>query len=151
MLATEKLLQEEMDSHSIDGVQIIIRNSEGALLFGKRLAGKVGGGTWSFVGGRVNKDINEEPVSAAQRETLEEIGKSLPVGNFIFIGYLMTHLIAGSDHMQAVYMLDDLIDLPLDLESRSFEDAGFFPMNSLPENIFNPTREILKALEVIHE
>ncbi|KAJ8121442.1 hypothetical protein O1611_g10100 [Lasiodiplodia mahajangana] len=53
------------------GTCVVIRNSEGKLLVGKR-KGSHGAGTWAFPGGHVEWDENFD--QCAERETLEETG-----------------------------------------------------------------------------
>ncbi|KAI0881561.1 NUDIX hydrolase domain-like protein [Annulohypoxylon maeteangense] len=53
------------------GVAVLIRNSEGKFVFGKR-KGSHGAGTWQFPGGHL--EMGESFFACAERETLEETG-----------------------------------------------------------------------------
>ncbi|HEU5129439.1 MAG TPA: NUDIX hydrolase [Glycomyces sp.] len=81
---------------------------------------------WQFVGGMV--DRGESPHEACARETAEEIGLDVPVGDLLVLDWVSAHGFVGAP--MAVYVFDGgVIDDPrrIRLQEEELDEFGFFP------------------------
>lgn len=115
------------------GVGVVVLDEHGRLLLVRRGVGP-GRGLWALPAGFV--DADEDPRAAAARETLEETGLAVEVGRVVdvyanagtggasfFLAFQAT-LVGG-----ALEAADDALD------------AGFFPVDDLPELAFTSTQD----------
>ena len=115
------------------GVGVVVLDEHGRLLLVRRGVGP-GKGLWALPAGFV--DADEDPRAAAARETLEETGLAVEVGRVVdvyanagtggasfFLAFQAT-LVGG-----ALEAADDALD------------AGFFPVDDLPELAFTSTQD----------
>ena len=115
------------------GVGVVVLDEHGRLLLVRRGVDP-GKGLWALPAGFV--DADEDPRAAAARETLEETGLAVEVGRVVdvyanagtggasfFLAFQAT-LVGG-----ALEAADDALD------------AGFFPVDDLPELAFTSTQD----------
>jgi len=124
------------------GVGVIIKK-EGKILLGKR-KGSHGKGSWSFPGGHL--DFGESPEECARREILEETGIQIanirkgPFTNDIFPQ-------EGKHYVTLFMIADHASGEVAALEPEKCEKWEWFAWDALPQPLFLPIENLLKALK----
>jgi 8-oxo-dGTP diphosphatase len=126
------------------GIGIIVRNGEGQVLLGKRIADKHGKGEFSFPGGK--PDPGEDPGYAAFRELYEETG---------LVAYGLTQVPTWTYdryedeqvHFVTIYFdcYADPRAEPRNMEPDKCEGWLWYDEDELPEPLFCGVREALEA------
>jgi len=97
-------------------------------------------GQWTLPAGFV--DAHEDPVSAAERECLEETGLQVRVTGLVDV-------LAGREHRHGadifIVYTADVVGGTLKAGDDA-DDAGFFPLDHLPPLAFRTTQRILNLL-----
>ena len=120
------------------GVVII---KDGKTLLAKR-KGSHNEGMWGSMGGHV--EFGESPIEACIREAREELG--IEIGNLRFVACM--NLVRNGKHYLDVSFVADLISgEPSIQEPDRIEEIGWYPLNALPEPLFDPVRVVLESLK----
>jgi 8-oxo-dGTP diphosphatase len=113
---------------------------DGAFLMGRR-HGAHGAGTWSLPGGHL--EFGESFADAARRELWEETGltigglEQLAVTNDVFAG--------ERRHCVTLWMVGDEVGgEPVVREPDKFVDLTWYDLDTLPQPLFQPWRELLR-------
>ncbi|MFM7403109.1 MAG: NUDIX domain-containing protein [Erythrobacter sp.] len=114
----------------IAGVSVIVTNLTGDVLLLKH---SYGPNVWGLPGGGLGQ--GEDPLKAAQREVLEELGLRLP--RIALVGTL-EEVLSGSPHTAHVFAA--MCDRRPKPDHREVIEARFFPPHSLPEPLGHTTR-----------
>lgn len=119
----------ESESRPRVGVGVVfVRNGK---VFLARRRGDLGGGSWGSAGGHLEQGESLE--DCARREAMEEFG--LSVGDLRFL--CVSNIIAYGRHYVDVEFLGDIGEQePTLLEPGAFSGSGWFPLDSLPEPMF---------------
>lgn len=123
------------------GVAVFIIRDDGKFLMAKR-QGAHGEGSWSVPGGWL--EIGEDWENAAIRETAEETG--------LIINHPITNFATTNDYFEKENVHSNTIWLktkflggnPQILEPEKCTEQGWFDINSLPEPLFLPWKNLLK-------
>lgn len=114
------------------------------ILLGLRI-GKVGKGKWSVPGGHL--ELGEQFGVAATRELSEETGLKAKTSSLEYV-HLVNTPDSGYIHINFrinAEQCDGNLHVP-EAEEKKFKEWKYFPLNALPENLFNP-----KIFEVLRE
>ncbi|UYV16981.1 NUDIX hydrolase [Porphyrobacter sp. ULC335] len=114
----------------IAGVSVVITNLTGDVLLLKH---SYGPDVWSLPGGGLGK--GEDPLAAARREVLEELGLRLP--RIESVG-MIEEVLSGSPH--TAHIFTGVCDREPRPDRREVIEARFFPSHSLPEPLGETTR-----------
>lgn len=118
---------------------VIINN--GMTLLAQR-KGAHGAGTWGSMGGHVK--FGESPKEAAKREAMEELG--IEIGHLEFAACL--HMVKDGKHYLDVSFTAEIISgEPAIRESDRIAAIGWYPIDHLPEPLFEPVRVVLESLK----
>ena len=110
-------------------------------VFLARRQGSHGEATWASAGG--NLELGESLEGCARREALEELG--LVVGDLRFL--CVTDIIAYGRHYLDIEFLGEISEQEPRLEeARVFTESGWFPLDDLPQPLFEPMRYALDSL-----
>ncbi len=113
---------------------------EGKVFLAKR-QGSHGEDTWASAGG--NLEMGESLEDCARREAMEELG--LSVGGLRFL--CVSNIIAYGKHYVDVEFLGDIGDQePRLAEPEAFSESGWFPLDDLPQPLFEAVRYALDSL-----
>lgn len=116
---------------------IIVKN--GKILLGKRGSG-YGQGTWGFPGGHL--ELDEDLIDGAEREIKEELGLTDQKLEFLSI----TEGVRDEAHyIQVNFIIKDFKGEVKLMEPDRCEEWRFFEIDNLPENIYPPHQNIIKA------
>jgi 8-oxo-dGTP diphosphatase len=122
------------------GAGVIIVH-EGKTLLAKR-KGSHGEGAWGSLGGHV--EFGESPVDAVKREALEELG--IEIGNIRFV--VCTNLVKyGKHYVDLTFLADIVSGEPRIVESDRIEYLEWFPVDELPDPLFEPVRIAFEAMK----
>lgn len=130
-----------LDERAVVGVGIVVRNSEGDVLLGKR-RNSHGEGQWSLPGGK--PDGGEHPSLAAVRELYEETGlvayglKVLPLWTY-------DRFEAEGFHFVTLYFECWVEADPETREPNKCYGWEWFDTSSLPEPLFCGARDAIEA------
>lgn len=120
------------------GVVII---KDGMTLLAKR-KGAHAAGSWGSLGGHV--EYGESPIEACRREAREELG--IEIGEIKFA--TCTNMIKDGKHYVDVSFTAEIISgEPAIQEPDRIEEIGWYPLDDLPEPLFEPVRIVLEALK----
>lgn len=109
-------------------------------VFLARRQGAHGEGTWASAGGHL--EWGETLEECARREALEELG--LIVGDLKFL--CISNIIAYDRHYVDVEFLGDIGDQePRLTEPEAFSHSGWFPLDDLPEPLFQAVTLALES------
>ena len=112
---------------------------QGRVFLAKR-QGSHGEATWASAGGHL--ELGESLEECARREALEELG--VTVGHLGFL--CVSNIIAYGRHYVDIEFLGDIADQqPQLVEPDSFSDAGWFPLDQLPQPLFQAVRYALDS------
>lgn len=129
------------------GASVIVLNEKDEVLLQKRSDD----GTWCYAGGSV--ELYEEVEKAAARELLEETGiiaDELELFG-VFSGERLRHVYPNGDQVSTI----DIVYLcrkyhgELLCQEGEVEQLGFFPVDQLPEPLFEPQRIAFEKLQVM--
>ena len=119
------------------GVGAVVRDDDGRLLLVKRGISPAKG-LWSLPAGFV--DADEDPRAAAARETLEETGLVVQVGEVVDVW-------AGAGGRASFFLAFSAVVTGGTLQAGDDADeAEFFPLDALPELAFESTRAVAERL-----
>ena len=124
------------------GCGAIVLNNKGEILLVQRSQNsRTEPGMWSRPGGEVEF---EEPIeSAVERETFEETGVKIKVERPIEI----TQIISNGKHwIVHGYLAKYISGEPTNMEPTKHDDVKWFPLDNLPENITEYTRNSLNKI-----
>ena len=125
------------NSRPLVGVGVVLVR-QGRVFLAKR-QGSHGAATWASAGGHL--EWGESLEECARRETLEE----LEVGNLQFL--CVSNILAYEKHYVDFEFLADIGDQePWLAEPDAFTEFGWFPLNELPEPLFEAARLALDSL-----
>ena len=117
---------------------VFIRNN--TIFLAKRF-GSHGQSTWGSAGGHL--EFGETLEECARREALEELG--VQVGQVTFL--CISNIVAYGKHYVDIEFLGDIDDqLPRVIEDDAFTEYGWFPLNDLPEPLFEPIRYAIDSI-----
>ena len=117
---------------------VFVRNN--TIFLAKRL-GSHGESTWGSAGGHL--EFGETLEECARREALEELG--VQVGEVTFL--CISNIVAYDKHYVDIEFLGDIDDqLPSVIDHDSFTEYGWFPLNDLPEPLFEPIRYAIDSI-----
>ncbi|MEO5927888.1 MAG: NUDIX domain-containing protein [Patescibacteria group bacterium] len=114
---------------------------DGKTLLAKR-KGAHGSGMWGSAGGHV--EFGETPIEAVKREAREELG--IEIGNIRFVS-CMNFFKQGKQYLDVSFVADHVSGEPTILEPDRVESIEWFPLDALPEPLFEPVRIVLEALK----
>lgn len=98
-----------------------------------------GEGTWTMPGGKL--DFMETPEECARRELLEETGIKAKKMEF----FSATNDVAGDAHFITLgFLCTGFEGEPRAMEPDEITEWKWFPLNSLPENMFFPSAKMAK-------
>lgn len=128
----------------IIGVGVVARNSEGKILMKKR-KGSHGQGEWALVGGQI--EFGETPEDAALRELREETGIVAADPQVVSLSNQLRYVHDGV-HCVIVGVTVTAPDgvEPENLEPQKCDGFAWMDIDSLPEDIFEGSAQILTAL-----
>ena len=113
---------------------------DGKVFLAKR-EGSHGEDTWASAGGHL--ELGESLEECARREALEELG--VLVGEIRFL--CVSNIIAYGKHYVDIEFLGDIGDQnPQLVEEECFSDWGWFPLDSLPQPLFQAVSYALDSL-----
>ncbi|MBI4054241.1 MAG: NUDIX domain-containing protein [Candidatus Doudnabacteria bacterium] len=118
------------------GVLII---KDGKVLMTKR-RGALGHGEFGTVGGHV--EYGEHPIDTVKREAREELG--IEIGNIKFLDCASV-IKYGKHYIDLSFTADIISGEPKVLEPERIEGVGFYPLDDLPEPIFEYAKLTLEA------
>jgi len=117
---------------------LIINENQEFLLIRRGPKAKNDTGVWERPGGEV--EFGEKIEDAVRREVREEIGVEIKI--IRFLGYTDHILEEGRRHWVSFGFLSTILSgKPRNIEEGKHDAIGWFSLNSLPENITQPTRE----------
>ena len=127
------------------GIGVLIQNSKGEVLFGKRM-GSHGEGEWCFPGGHL--DFGETIFDTAKRETLEETGLEVNEFELISVADELQYIKTDNKHylnigIRAKYNGGE----PKIMEPDKCKEWKWFSLDKLPEKIFEGSKLIIKNLK----
>ncbi|ANE43081.1 NUDIX domain-containing protein [Deinococcus puniceus] len=113
-------------------VWLIVQDTQGGVLLGRREGTGYGAGLWGLPGGRVER--GEALADAAAREVWEEMGLQVSAATLTFVG-VSRYDVGGVQGSDFLYLARDWSGEPLALEQTS--EVGWFdpaqvPADSLP-------------------
>lgn len=97
-------------------------------------------GKYCFPGGHL--EPNEKLSDAVKREAKEEAGIEVDFKDVKFIQAM--HRRSNVDYIDLFFMASKWIGEPKNAEEDKADDAGWFPVNNLPENILPHQKVVLK-------
>jgi 8-oxo-dGTP diphosphatase len=113
---------------------------DGAFLMGRR-DGAHGAGTWSLPGGHL--EFGESFADAARRELWEETG--LTIANPEVLAVTNDVFARERRHFVTVWMVGDEVGgEPVVREPDKFADLTWYDLDTLPQPLFQPWRELLR-------
>jgi 8-oxo-dGTP diphosphatase len=123
------------------GLGILILNQKGEVLLGLRNSSH-GAGEWSFPGGHV--EFGETIFETAKREVLEEVGLTVNEMELISVGDEMRYIKSDGKHYVNLGVLARYAGgEPTNMEPHKCAEWRWFPLDALPERIFEGTEMTL--------
>lgn len=120
------------------GVVII---KDGKTLLAKR-KGSHAEGTWGSLGGHV--EFGESPIEAVKREAREELGIELKNVTFASCTNMMKY---GTQYLDVSFTAEIASGEPRICDAERIESIGWYPLDQLPEPLFEPVRVVLDAIK----
>lgn len=78
-----------MENSIIIAMKAIVMHNKKALIVKRTTANKIAGGTWEFVGGKL--EFGEDLIGGLKREIMEETGLSVTIDKLLFVTTFKTH------------------------------------------------------------
>lgn len=130
----------EAGSRPLVGVGVVFVK-EGRVFLARR-RGSHGEDSWASAGGHL--ELGETLEECARREALEELGVS--VGSLRYL--CLSNIIAYGKHYVDVEFLGDIGEQePALVEPEAFSESGWFPLDSLPQPLFQAVWYALDSLK----
>jgi 8-oxo-dGTP diphosphatase len=126
-----------MENIKVGAGLIIIK--DGRILMTKRKA-ELGNGEYGTVGGHV--EFGEHPAAAAIREAKEELGIDVDNVEFLDCASIIKY---GKHYIDISFTAKIISGNPKILEAEKIESVGWYPLDNLPEPIFEPVRKSIEA------
>ena len=115
---------------------------QGSRVFLAKRHGSHGEDTWASAGGHL--EMGETLEECARREAMEELG--VTVGDLRFL--CVTNIIAYDKHYLDIEFLGDIGEQePVLAEPEAFTESGWFPLDDLPQPLFEAVRYALDSLD----
>lgn len=125
------------------GLGILIQNDKKEVLLGRR-KGSHGAGEWAFPGGHL--EFGETIFETARREIAEETGLTAGNMELISVSDEMRYITSDGKHYLNLGIRAECDGEPKVLELHKCEEWEWFSLDNLPENIYEGTGLIIKAL-----
>jgi ADP-ribose pyrophosphatase YjhB (NUDIX family) len=116
----------------------VVVESDGGIVLGRR-AIEPGYGLWCLPGGFVNDD--EDPIEAAARECLEEIGVAVEVTDLLGVFHIPK---SGAPSMVVIAYRGGLVDGGRPVAGAEMLEVGVFPLHALPSLAFPSHQAVLE-------
>jgi 8-oxo-dGTP diphosphatase len=127
------------------GVGVLIINDQKEILLGLRNASH-GAGEWSFPGGHL--EFGERIFETAKREVKEETNLDISEFELISVCDEMRYIPTDNKHYVNLGVLGKYTSgEPSLMEPEKCTEWKWFPMDAVPENLFEPTGYILKNFQ----
>lgn len=97
-----------------------------------------GEGTWTMPGGKI--EFGEEPHETAVREVREETGMLIKPPRLISVS---SEKVPDAHFITLGFLCKDFEGEPKVMEPDEIVEWKWFPLNNLPSNIFEPSRNVL--------
>ncbi len=121
---------------------VLILNDQGEVLLGLRTASH-GAGEWSFPGGHL--EFGEKIFEAARREAKEETNLDIETFELVSVCDEMRYLTTDNKHYLNVGVLGKYQGgEPVVMEPEKCQEWQWFPLEALPENLFQATAATLR-------
>lgn len=121
----------------LEGVSIIVRNSDGEILLVRHAYGPQ---VWTLPGGGMKR--GEDPAATAQRELREELGTGLV--DAVYLG-VVDEIISASPH--TAHVVTGMLEGPATPDRREIAEAAFFAPDKLPSPLSTLVAPRLALLE----
>lgn len=124
------------------GIGVLIKNAQNQVLLGLRIASH-GTGEWSFPGGHL--EFGETIFETAKREVKEETDLEIDEFELVSVCDEMRYIKSDNKHYLNLSVLGHYKGgEPKNMEPHKCQEWKWFPLNALPENLFEPTDITLK-------
>lgn len=131
-----------MDKRPLVGVGIMITNAEGEVLLGLR-TGAHGSGSWSFPGGHL--EFGETIFETAKREVAEETGLIIDGCELVSVNDDLAYVATDGKHYLTLGVSGRYQGGEAKvMESDKCAEWRWFPLDALPDNLFQPTARMIK-------
>ena len=131
------------------GVGIMVLNSKGEILLGKRNddAEKAGSdlhgeGTWTMPGGKL--DFQETLEDGACREIFEEIGIKINPDKLKIIS-VSDEIVPDNHYVTIGFLVENFEQEPKLMEPEEITEWKWYNLNNLPERVYPPSIKMIKA------
>ena len=132
----------QMDEDDLPiGVNIILLDNNYNVLLGKRSGDRRGSGSWSLIGGKVKRGESIE--ETAQRELKEELDIKVSQEDVHTINMSTSIDSDGTQFVLIGTVVNSWEGSIKNMEEEKCDELRFFPLNSLPENMFYATKSNL--------
>ena len=119
------------------GIGVMIKNDKDEVLLGLRNASH-GAGEWSFPGGHL--EFGETVFETAKREVKEETDLDIDTFELISVCDEMRYIKTDNKHYLNLSVLGHYKGSePKNMEPHKCQEWKWFPLNNLPENLFEAT------------
>ncbi len=127
------------------GVGVLILNSQNEVLLGLRIASH-GTGEWSFPGGHL--EFGETVFETAKREVKEETNLDIDEFELVSVCDEMRYIHTDNKHYLNLGVLGKYrAGEPEAMEPDKCQEWKWFPLDSLPENLFEATAYTLRNFQ----
>ena len=123
--------------HPIPCVGVIVENSNGEVLLGKRI-GTHGANEWGLPGGKM--DFGERVIDAAVREVKEETGLDVRYERIIGINDDLEWIADGRQYLTIIVQASMTKGAPTVCEPDKCAEWQWYHYNNLPKHIFRPSK-----------
>ena len=97
-----------------------------------------GEGTWTMPGGKI--EFGEDPHQTAVREVLEETGMRIKPSHLISVS---SEKVPDAHFITLGFLCEHFEGEPKVMEPDEIVEWRWFPLNEIPENLFEPSRNVL--------
>lgn len=122
------------------GVLVLLLKDDRAFLIKRKNTGWEDG-KYSLFGGHING--NEKVTDAAIREAKEEVGITINSKDLKFFNVM--HLITTTERIHFAFVVEKWVGEPRNNEPEKAEEANWFSINNLPEDINDISRELIRC------